>query len=328
MLCDMRALTYIVLGISSLTCLCNAGAEAPEVRAVKVNHVRIATMMFSSAQRWTDHRLVGEFRLQNRTGSDAWRLLGTDEKVELTGSRAACEARLKKRTAKAAAEPIPSEIVVLVHGLFQTRATMEPMEMYLKESPKRRVINFGYASTKANIESHAKALEEVLADAGSETKVSFVGHSMGCIVTRALLANHEEAKWKVGRVVMIGPPNQGAEMARRMVRYPSVKSWLGPGFEQLADPKLEALKTCPAPLCEFAVIAGASPKWMLNNPLIEGEDDWIVGVCETKLEGAKCEACVDSHHGEIVHDERVMEMVDRFLKTGELTKPEASAKGK
>lgn len=293
-------------------------AEEPEEKAVKVNHLKIAASMLGSAQSWTDHRIAGAYRLQNRTGSDAWRVINGLGKVELSGSREACETSLEQRVTGDAAKPLKGEIVVLVHGLFQTRAKMESIETRLKQGGKRHVVNFGYASTKSEIEGHAAALREVLRAAGPEARVSFVGHSLGCIVIRSMLADLGDSKWKLGRVVMIGPPNQGAEMARRFSASPAVCRLLGPGFEQLADPERKSLVAFPAPTCEFAVISGECPKWMLNNPLIQGEDDWIVGVSETHLEGAKRQVCVPAHHGEIVHDPKVLEMIERFLTTGEL----------
>lgn len=324
----MRGTAYFLLIISVFAHCDFACAETPEVPPVKVDHLKIAVTMFSSAQSWTDHRILGEYRLQNRTGTEAWRLLGPGGRTEISGTRELCERRLVQRAAGKLAEAVQGDVVVLVHGLFQTRATMEPMESYLKQSGKRQVINFGYASTRADIEGHAKSLEEVLHTKGPEAKISFVGHSMGCIVIRAMLANREACDWKLGRVVMLGPPNQGAEMARRLVDYRAVRSLLGPGFEQLADPKRETLAALPSPKCEFAVIAGESPKWLLNNPLIKGDDDWIVGVSETRLEGAKCDACVHSHHGNIVHDPEVLEMVDAFLETGKLQRTKRFSEGK
>lgn len=317
-----------IFAASLLVALPMGLAEEPEEKAIKVNHLKIAASMLGSAQSWTDQRIAGQYRLQNRTGSNAWRVIDGTGKVEITGSREACDARLTRRLKGDAAKPLNGEIVVLVHGLFQTRAKMESIETRLKQGGKRQVINFGYASTKNEIEGHAAALREVLRGAAPEAKISFVGHSMGCIVIRALLADLGESKWKLGRVVMIGPPNQGAEMARRFSASPAVCRLLGPGFEQLAVSDDKPLVAFPAPTCEFAVISGECPKWMLNNPLIKGEDDWIVGVSETRLEGAKCQACVPSHHGEIVHDPKVLDMIERFLNSGELLRTDDQSEEK
>jgi pimeloyl-ACP methyl ester carboxylesterase len=324
----MRAVLYFILGAMIIASCRNGSAEEPESRTVKVDRVKIAATMFSSAQNWTDLKIAGEYRIQNQTGAAVCRLVGPGGITVCKGTREVCETRFSRLSKATLAKPAAGDVVVLVHGLFQTRATMEPMEAYLKQGGARQVINFGYTSTKADIEGHAKALQEVLRGFDAGTKISFIGHSMGCIVIRAMLDKRDGAAWKLGRVVMLGPPNQGAEMARRLSGIRSVRNLLGPGFEQLADREGQALAEFPAPPCEFAVIAGASPKWLLNNPLIAGEDDWIVGVGETRLEGAKCEACVRSHHGNIVHDLRVMRMVEAFLATGKLSDNDRAVGGK
>lgn len=292
-------------------------AESPEAPPLKVNCLKIVGSMLSDAQIWTDHGVRGDVRLQKRAGADQWRVLGKDNAVIARGTREACEAKWRREAAKillAADKPI----VVLVHGLFQTRAKMETIEDYLKQSGKLQVVNFGYASTRGDIESHAAALAEVLSDAPPQSEISFVGHSMGCIVIRKLLAERKEnAPWTAKRFVMIGPPNQGAEMARRLSRVEAVRMLLGPGFDELAKSPEQGVGTIPTPSCDFAVIAGASPRWLLNNPLIAGDDDWIVGVDETTLEGAAFRLCVDAHHGSIVHHRETLDATLAFLLSGE-----------
>lgn len=289
-------------------------AESPDSGPIKVNRLKIVAAMLSDAQLWTDRRILGGYRIQHRPGADQWRLLDASESVIVKGTRLVCETRLAKIAQQESLTPPQGEIVVLAHGLFQTRATMESLERQLSAAGGLQVVSFGYASTQAGIDEHAEALREVLSTCKPEDRVSFVGHSMGCIVMRKLLAEPKGRVWRVGRVVMIGPPNQGAEMARRLLGIDPIRRGLGPGFEELARPN--ALAGLPAPPCEFAVIAGTSPPWMLNNPLIAGDDDWIVGIHETTLDGAKCSACFGAHHGRIVHDRAAIESTIEFLKHG------------
>jgi pimeloyl-ACP methyl ester carboxylesterase len=313
----MRKSIWLMVLIGSWCGFASAYAETPEAASVKVDHFKIAASMLSDAQNWTDRQIQSDCRLQNRVGTEQWRVLSPGERVHFKGSIEQCKTRLNRLLDGKQPERLQGAVVVLVHGLFQTRAKMETLETHLEKSGKLKVINFGYASTRADVSEHAAALEEVLQCVEPGTTVSFVGHSMGCIVIRGLLARHEKKEWKPGRVVMIAPPNQGAEMARRFSEVRMVRTWLGPGFEQLADPKLNDLSSFQSPPCEFAVIAGASPRWLLNSPFIEGDDDWIVGIQETKLTGAKSQTCVDSHHGNIVHDPRVLALTSDFLLHGE-----------
>lgn len=317
----MRKFFWLTMVMVSLWASASLLAETPEAPVPKVNHLKIAASMLSDAQNWTDRRIVDSYRLQHRPGSESWRVLGPSEKVLFKGTREASTKRLDRLLDGKQPAQEKGDVVVLVHGLFQTRTKMETLAVHLQKTGGFQVINFGYASTKADIAAHSAALEEVLGSLAPETNVSFVGHSMGCIVIRSLLTSPEKKSWKAGRVVMLAPPNQGAEMARRFASSRIVTNLLGPGFEQLADPKLDDLSSFKAPSCEFSVIAGASPKWLLNNPLIAGEDDWIVGLKETHLPGAKSQTCVDAHHGNIVHDPQVLTYTCNFLLRGEFDPP-------
>ena len=77
-----------------------------------------------------------------------------------------------------------------------------------------RAVNWAYRSLWGSIETHAARLaakaNELDEDLGVE-RLHFVGHSMGAIVVRRALAM--AGPRKLGRVVLLAPPNRGAKLA-------------------------------------------------------------------------------------------------------------------
>jgi len=83
-----------------------------------------------------------------------------------------------------------------------------------------RAINWRYPSLRGSIGKHAAQLAakaKELDDNDAVERLHFVGHSMGAIVVRSALAVHRPRK--LGRVVLLAPPNHGARLADLALRF-------------------------------------------------------------------------------------------------------------
>lgn len=197
-------------------------------------------------------------------------------------------------------EPAPrdGELVVLVHGLGRTRLSMLPLEWAL-EREGYRVMNWGYSSVAHTVPELGRLLaDELDARGGRPERVHFVGHSLGNVVVRWVLAN--DPPEEVGRVVMLAPPNQGSRAADRWA------PWLGWLLRPL--PELRTGEGSPAraiPAAEGVAIG-----------VIAGRHDGKVGVAETRLPGVAGHVVVPSAHTFIMGRRDVRRLTLGFLREG------------
>ncbi len=142
--------------------------------------------------------------------------------------------------------------------------------------------------------------------------VDVVTHSMGGLVLRSSLRHSPPVR----RVVMLSPPNEGAERAEQMRKLLPVHHL---GWDPLAPllpgvPK--ALPTAEGPL-EVGVLTGARGNGSRGYfPWLGADNDGKVRVDEAPLAGANAFRVVQAHHTFIMGQQPVLDLIVQFLKTG------------
>jgi len=206
--------------------------------------------------------------------------------------------------------------VIMLHGLGRTKYAMSALERYLRRSGFR-TLNLGYPSRSMDIGMIA---ENYLAPAVDEAAVPdggpihFVGHSLGGLVVRHYLRDH--AVPEGSRLVMIGPPNGGSELADRLMRFAWYGWIMGPAAMQIgtaADSLPNLLGPAPVPV---GVIAGTRSCLPCSRRIFHGPNDGKVAVERTRLAGMDDFIALPCGHTFLARDHTVLEQVAHFLRTG------------
>lgn len=235
-------------------------------------------------QFWTDRYLFSGWRIQENAVTGHSRLLDPGDVRRCWGTYAGCRAVFERIRTERGIEPCRGHQVILVHGLGRSRSSLGGLQRRLKAAGYQ-VTAISYASTRRSVARNADDLAELIENLEGVNLISFVTHSLGGLVVRHLLSR-TDAPWRkriaVNALVMTAPPSRGSRMADILQYVPPVNIILCRG---LFDSRTGAVATLPAPDVPFAIIAAGNDKrgW---NPLLKGDDDLIVSVEETRLDGA------------------------------------------
>jgi len=275
---------------------------------------------FGGKQLWTDQLHFRQWRIQRHALTGHHRLLDPHNWRHAWGSYRNCRGTFDQIISERHLEPVTGDVIIVLHGLMRSRNSLARMTEFLRENTDATVCNFEYASTRFKIAHHAGALARVVENMSSAKSVHFVGHSLGNLIVRYYLDSRYQAEDTtglnvpppIGRMVMLGAPNMGTELATRFAKNPVLMSLWGHSGNELAR-EWETLQIeLATPRTEFGVIAGQS----FGNPFLSSEGDFIVKVEETRLPGAADFMTVRSVHSTLMNVPEVQAATVRFLKEG------------
>ncbi|MFM8985673.1 MAG: esterase/lipase family protein [Planctomycetia bacterium] len=278
------------------------------------------------ALEWTDEAIRHDWRLQRRPGTESCRVLDPTDGVVRAGTAAECRAALAAIEAEGRLPPPRGETVILLHGLGEGRDSMQPLAEQLRRSLDATVLTFGYASVRADIDAHGRALAAVVAGRPATRRISFVGHSLGNLVVRRWLAIAPAAdRGRVHRVVMLGPPNQGSDLARMASRIWGVAESAEGAARDLVVEWQRVAPGLAVPDCPVGILAGGKGDDAGFSSLLDGDDDAVVRVAETHLPGADDFLLLPVHHAAMMRDPAVQRATREFLAQGRFPDPQVPA---
>ncbi len=292
------------------------------VEATRLSNVVMRT--WGGMQFWSDEMVFRGWRIQKNAYSEHYRLLDDQNYRRAWGTLDDCLGRFDVLRKEKRLEPIAGKVVITLHGLARPRSVMEGLGEYLEKNGNYTPVNVSYASTRQSLDEHARSLEQVIKRLDGATRIDFVCHSLGNLVVRRYLARAAESESGIdprfGRMVMLGPPNQGACFARNFESNKVFHLICGPSGKELACEWNTFEKQLATPGFDFGIIAGTKGV----NPYIDQlENDIFVGVDETKLPGARDFLTCNLMHGEMMDDPKCQEYVLRFLQEGHFASEQA-----
>jgi pimeloyl-ACP methyl ester carboxylesterase len=239
---------------------------------------------------------------------------------------------------------LPGETVVLLHGLGLGSWAMKRFEHALRREGYR-VVNISYGSRWTPLEQLAGSwLPGMLHQTGADSapRLHFVTHSMGGIVLRLWLQQQTVDRARaanptitaitqpasslrsipfdrLGRIIMLAPPNSGSEVADHLRRFPPFRWFTGVNGARLgtgADSLPRSLGPWPADAGQLGVIAGNHSFNPLFSAWLPGPDDGKVAVASTRLAGMRDFLVLRHSHTWIQWRRETIRQTSAFLRDG------------
>jgi pimeloyl-ACP methyl ester carboxylesterase len=264
-------------------------------------------------QFWGDLKFLAGFKIQQNVLTGQHRLLDASNRRYVSGTRHDCESLLTRICDSRGLNPDTGHAVIYLHGIGRSSRSLAPI---FKAMPRHGYVHvpMEYPSTRVTLEQSAEYLRSVITSLTAISKISFVVHSMGGLVVRRYLKDHHDPR--LHRMVMLGTPNNGAELADMLKQNFFFRKIYGPAGQELISDPDGTIQSLPTPPFEFGIIAGGRGDDRGFNKLLPGDDDGTVTVASARLAGAVDYLRLPKIHTFLMSDPTAIAAVQHFLEHG------------
>jgi pimeloyl-ACP methyl ester carboxylesterase len=211
--------------------------------------------------------------------------------------------------------------VVLLHGISRTALSFRKMQLAL-ERAGFATLNLDYASRRKALEALAEDIHPAVRPFADriDGSIHFVCHSMGGLLARVYIARHRPER--LGRVVMLGTPNSGSEIADRLKNFGPYRAFFGPAGQQLGTQRDDAINALlPPPDYPVGIVAGNRSIDPLAGSMLPKPHDGRVSVENTMVDGMADHVVVAASHPWLVRNSVAVAQTIAFLQDGTFVKP-------
>ena len=204
------------------------------------------------------------------------------------------------------AEIIGDEVVVLIHGLIRRGSCFKNLARKIAKSGFSCYV-YDYDTTMKYIPEHGNDFKDFLVNKvlaeNPNAKINIVSHSLGGIVTRYALSHFSISELqRINKIIMLGPPNQGSDIAKLVCKVlPWAKKIVLP-LEELCSG--DDSKIHQAPTLE---------DYEVNLAIISGKFDWLVKREYTFLENISYSKHINSDHSFMMYNPKAQKEVLNYL---------------
>lgn len=208
-------------------------------------------------------------------------------------------------------QDVKKEHVVLVHGLYMHGTGTKVLASWLRKAGFS-TSEFSYRTVKADLKTNAEKLHEHMLAQDADV-VNAVGHSLGGVLLQQVYDTYNINK--PGRVVALGSPFLGSQVARYLHTNPMASAMLGKSMAELLQTSDSREWTTDH---DLGIIAGTVSVGLgsVFPKMLESPNDGTVAVSETKLPGYKEHITVPVSHTALIFSSKTSDKVISFLKTG------------
>ena len=211
---------------------------------------------------------------------------------------------------------MPTDRVLLLHGIAAGVRSTRTIE-HAVTAAGYDALNLAYPSCRLPLRDLVRLVHACRHWTGRDGggRLHLLTYSMGGLLARAAIA--QDRPPDLGRVVMLGPPNNGSEIADLLVGFLPYRRIFGPAGAELVTGRSPGLVRLLGEVdYPLGIIAGDRFLDPLGWLLIPKPNDGRVSVERTRLPGMADHVTLHASHHGLVRDRRAIGHAIGFLRDG------------